>query len=428
MARVLITGLGCVSALGLGVDRFWAGLVSGESGVRPLSWPAGQEAPRVAVGARVWGYDSLEWFPSDQIPLLDRFSQFAVLAARQAAADSGLDQEAIRSAAVILGTGCGGKETEEQTYSRLYREGRRRVHPLTIPRGMPSAATSQVSIALGAHGPAFSVTSACASSAHAVALAVLLIRSGCAEVALAGGTDAPFTYGLLKAWEALRVLSPDQCRPFSHDRNGLVLGEGAGVVVLESEAHARYRGGEIYAELAGFGLSSDAGHITDPSPNGAAVAMRDALADAGLAPAGIDYINAHGTGTCANDPCETRAIRQVFGSGCRSLGRLVYQGGPRSRYGCERRLGTDRHDSGDPRMGWFRRPLTLLSRVMGATSTTSRTGPRLAGWRLPCPTPSPLADLTRFLPFGACPEFSGASTALAKEEVADCQRRPRPSA
>jgi nodulation protein E len=185
---------------------------------------------------------------------------------------------------------------------------------------MPSAATSQVSIDLGTHGPAFSVTTACASSAHAVAQAVLLIRGGCAQVALAGGTDAPFTYGLLKAWEALRILSPDQCRPFSDNRNGLVLGEGAGVVVLESEAHALARDAKIYAELAGFGMSSDAGHITDPSPNGAVVAMRAALADAGLAPAGIDYINAHGTGTWANDPCETRAIRQVFG---RDADRLV---------------------------------------------------------------------------------------------------------
>lgn len=312
MARVVITGLGCVSALGLGVEPFWSGLITGETGVRPLSWPAGQEAAKIATGARVWGYEPGDWFPANQIPLLDRFSQFAILAARQAVADAGLTDESIRSAAVVLGTGCGGKETEEQTYRRLYCEGRGRVHPLTIPCGMPSAPTSQVSIDLGTHGPAFSVTSACASSAHAVAQAVLLIRGGCAEVALAGGTDAPFTYGLLKAWEALRVLSPDQCRPFSHDRNGLVLGEGAGVVVLESEAHVRARGGEIYAELAGFGLSSDAGHITDPSPNGAAVAMRAAMTDAGLAPTGIDYINAHGTGTWANDPCETRAIRQVF--------------------------------------------------------------------------------------------------------------------
>jgi len=313
MARVLVTGLGCASAFGLGIEPFWSGLVSGQTGVRSLTWPSGQEAPRVAVGARVWGYDPSDWFPPDRVSLLDRFSQFAVLAARQAVADARLRDDALRTTAVVLGTGCGGKETEEQTYLRLYRDGRPRVHPLTIPRGMPSAPASQVSIDLGAQGPAFCVTSACASSAHAVAQAVLLIRAGHTEVALAGGTDAPFTYGLLRAWEALRVLSPDACRPFDADRNGLVLGEGAGVLVLESEAHAWARGATVYAELAGISLSSDAFHITDPSPDGAAAAMRLALADAHMAPGDIDYINAHGTGTWANDPNETRAIRDVFG-------------------------------------------------------------------------------------------------------------------
>jgi nodulation protein E len=313
MARVLITGLGCVSAFGLGIGPFWTGLVSGQTGVRPLSWPFGQESPRVAVGAQVVGYDLGDWFSGEDIALLDRFSQFAVLAARQAVGDAGLSQDAIGTAAVVLGTGCGGKETEEQTYVRLYREARGRVHPLTIPRGMPSAAASQVSIDLGTHGPAFSVASACASSAHAVAQAVLLIRGGYVEVALAGGTDAPFTYGLLKAWEALRILSPDACRPFAANRNGLVLGEGAGVLVLESEAHARARGANPYAELAGIGLSSDAVHITDPSADGSAAAMRAALDNAGLGVDDIDYINAHGTGTWANDPSETSAIRQVFG-------------------------------------------------------------------------------------------------------------------
>jgi nodulation protein E len=319
MARVFVTGVGCMSALGLGIGPFWSGLIAGRSGVRPLVWPAGQDAPKVGVAARAWGYDPSDWFSGDHIALLDRFSQFAVLAARQAVGDAGLSQEAIGRAAVVLGTGCGGKETEEQTYVRLYREGRGRVHPLTIPRGMPSAAASQISIDLGTHGPAFSVASACASSAHAVAQAVLLIRGGHAEVALAGGTDAPFTYGLLKAWEALRILSPDACRPFSADRNGLVLGEGAGVLVLESEAHARGRGASPYAELAGIGLSSDAVHITDPSAEGAAAAMRAALADAGLGVGDIDYINAHGTGTWVNDPSETSAIHKVFGAHADSL-------------------------------------------------------------------------------------------------------------
>ena len=311
--RVLITGLGCVSAFGLGVKPFWSGLIAGASGVRALEWPSAECPVKVATAARVWGYAPEDCFSSDRIAFLDRFSQLALLAAREAFADCALRECDIHQAGLVVGSGCGGKETDEQTYQRLYREGKSRIHPLTIPRGMPSAATSQVSIDLGIRGPAFTVSTACASAAHAVAQAVLLIRSGSVELALAGGTDAPFTYGLLKAWEALRILSPDQCRPFSKDRNGLVLGEGAGFVVLESEAYARSRGAQVYAELAGFGLSSDATHITDPSTDGAAAAMRAALVDAGLLPANIDYINAHGTGTWANDPCETRAIRQVFG-------------------------------------------------------------------------------------------------------------------
>jgi nodulation protein E len=317
--RVLITGLGCVSGFGLGVEPFWSGIVAGASGVRPVDWPLPADSTKVTTGARVWGYEPGDQFAPERIPLLDRFSQFALLAAREAVADAGLREHDIRLAGLVIGSGCGGKETDEQTYQRLYRDGKARVHPLTIPRGMPSAAASQVSMDLGIRGPSFTVTSACASTAHAVAQAVLLIRSGCVELSLAGGTDAPFTYGLLKAWDALRVVSPDLCRPFSHDRNGLVLGEGAGLVVLESEGHARSRGAKVYAELAGFGLSADAAHVTDPSADGAAAAMSAALADAGLVSAEIDYINAHGTGTWANDPSESRAIRQVFGSGAGRL-------------------------------------------------------------------------------------------------------------
>ena len=178
---------------------------------------------------------------------------------------------------------------------------------------MPSAAASQVSMEMGIQGPCFTLSSACASSNHAVAQAVLMIRSGMVDVAVAGGTDAPFTYGLLKSWEALRVLSPDTCRPFSADRKGLVLGEGAGIVILESLEHARRRGATIRALVSGIGMSADASHITDPSAEGAASAMRAALNDAALAPTDVNYINAHGTGTQQNDTSETAAIRQVFG-------------------------------------------------------------------------------------------------------------------
>ena len=249
MTRVLITGLGSLCALGAGAFRLWDALVGGETGIAPISAPLA-EATRVRLAAEITGYAAGDHFSATDLPLLDRFSQYALIAAREAAADAGLSAADLQQAALVLGTGCGGKETDEQTYHRLYAEGRPRVHPYTIPRGMPSAAASQVSIGLGIQGPAFSVTSACASAGHAVAQAVLLIRSGCVSVALAGGTDAPFTVGLLKAWEALRVLSPDGCRPFSRDRNGLVLGEGAGLVVLEAEPHAR---GTWGADLRGAG-------------------------------------------------------------------------------------------------------------------------------------------------------------------------------
>jgi len=311
--RVLITGLGCISAFGPGADSLWSALTAGRSGIGVLEGlPPGPSVP--PLGAVVPDYSPQAHFPPSELPLLDRFSQYALLAAEEAVSDAGLERAALGASALVLGTGCGGKETDEQTYRRLYLEGKARAHPLTIPRGMPSAAVSQVSIRLGIRGPCFSVASACASAAHAVAQAVLLIRSGCADLALAGGTDAPFTVGLIRAWQGLRVLSPDGCRPFSRDRNGLVLGEGAGMVVLECQAHALARGASGYAELAGVGMSSDAAHITDPSQQGAAAAMAGALADARLRTDEVDYLNAHGTGTLANDPTESRAIREVFGA------------------------------------------------------------------------------------------------------------------
>jgi len=309
---VVITGLGVISALGRNTRDFWSALIKGRSGIRPLSgFPDG--ALRVSIGAQVGSFDPTEYFPTGQLPLLDRFSQFALLAGREAVEDAGLTADQLSPAAAIIGTGCGGKETDEQTYQRLYREGQKRAHPLTIPKGMPSAAASQVSMQLGICGPVFSVSSACSSANHSVSQALLMIRSGLVDVAVAGGTDAPFTYGLLKAWEAMRVLSSDTCRPFSSDRSGLVLGEGAGMVVLESQEHADRRRAKIYAELAGCGMSADARHITDPSPEGAAAAIKSALTDAGASHQEVDYVNAHGTGTQANDVSETRALRLVFG-------------------------------------------------------------------------------------------------------------------
>jgi nodulation protein E len=317
--RVVITGLGCVSGLGIGVTAFWDGLCQGASSIKPLVGVA--DDVKINLGSWVEGFQPEQYFSRDALPLLDRFSQFAVLAAREAVEDAGLseDNEVLAKAASIIGTGCGGKQTDEETYAKLYKEQRTRVHPLTIPKGMPSAAASMVSQQIGVKGPVFSIASACASGAHAIIQGHMMIQSGLVDVALVGGTDAPFTYGLLKSWEALRVVSNDTCRPFSSDRSGMVLGEGAGMLVLESERHATERGARIHAELAGCGMSSDAGHITRPDIDGISRAITGALENAALPVEAVDYINAHGTGTVANDLAETEALHKVFGKHAGSL-------------------------------------------------------------------------------------------------------------
>lgn len=317
--RVVVSGLGCISGLGPNVPVFWGALEGGHSAIRALS---GIDSDiKIRVGVQIDGFRPESHFSNDELTILDRFSQFAVVAAREAIEDAGLSSggSILANAAGVIGTGCGGKQTDEETYCKLYKEGRSRAHPLTIPKGMPSAAASMVSHHIGIRGPVFSITSACASGAHAVIQGAMMIRSGLVDVAVVGGTDAPFTYGLLKSWEALRVVSNDTCRPFSRDRSGMVLAEGAAMLVLESEAHAASRGARCYAELAGFGMSSDAGHITRPDTLGISAAIRAALADAELAPDAIGYINAHGTGTEANDLAETESIHQVFGNHAHSL-------------------------------------------------------------------------------------------------------------
>jgi nodulation protein E len=309
---LVISGLGVISALGHDRSSFWSELVAGRSGIRPCA--CNEEDLKGYPGALVQDYLPEHYFPEDALPLLDRFSQFALIAGREALRDAALDPDARDECAAVIGTGCGGKQTDEQTYAQLYKAGRKRVHPLTIPRGMPSAAASQVSIDLGISGPVFSVVSACASGAHALIQGMLLVRAGMARSALVGASDAPFTYGLMKSWEALRVLSRDTCRPFSADRTGLVLGEGAAMMVIEPADQAERRGAPVYATIEGCGQSADANHITRPDLEGVTMAQRRALQHAGLSPASIGYINAHGTGTAANDPLETSAIRAVFGA------------------------------------------------------------------------------------------------------------------
>ncbi|MBE9526497.1 MAG: beta-ketoacyl-[acyl-carrier-protein] synthase family protein [Proteobacteria bacterium] len=311
--RVLITGLGAISGLGYDLNSYWQGLIAGHSAIKPLNLQ--MDDIKMSLGVTVPDFDPNDYFDASEIPLLDRYSQLAVIAAREAVKDAGLTNcvDTLTDAATIIGSGCGAKHTDEATYDQLYKQNRTRAHPLTIPKGMPSAAASMVSYHIGTKGPAFGLTSACASGSHAIIQGMAMIKSGINDVALVGATDAPFTYGLLKSWDALRVASNDTCRPFCYDRSGLVLGEGAAMLVLESEEHANNRGAKVYAELAGGGMTSDAGHITRPCIVGITKAIKNALHHSDLAPHDIDYINAHGTGTIINDATETEAINRVFG-------------------------------------------------------------------------------------------------------------------
>ena len=318
--RVVVTGLGCISALGNNVKDFWSSLCNGRSAIGPLTLLPSEQL-NIKVAAEVKDFNPNQYFEPNQLTMLDRFSQFALVAAREAVNDAGLtfDDDLGEQTAIILGNGAGGKTTDDAAFKRLYADGNLRSHPMTILRLMGSAATSQVSAEFGITGPAFSVTSACASAGHAIGQAFALVRQGAVSAALTGGSEACLTLGTIKAWEAMRVMSPDTCRPFSHDREGMVLGEGGGVLVLETLERATRRDARIYAELVGFGMSADAGHITRPSEAGAARAIKAALDDAGLQPEDIDYVNAHGTGTLINDVSETQALHLAFGQHAKKL-------------------------------------------------------------------------------------------------------------
>ena len=318
MTRVVLTGLGIVSPWGRGKAAALDGLRQARSGIRTIvSIDASALNCRIAGEVPAEAHEGLHRGH-------DRFTRFALIAAEEAAEEAGAFGVAPERVGVIIATGLGGCETLDASYKRLYAENGR-IPPMGIPLSMYNAAAAAVSTKLGAKGLAYSVVSACASSAHALGLAMQAIRAGHADAVIAGGTDAPLTMGVIRGWEALRVLAIDNehpaeaCRPFSADRKGLVLAEGAAVFVLEREESARARGATILAEIAGFGATSDAGHITDPSADGAARAMRLALHDAQLNADDVAYVNAHGTATRANDPTETAAIHEVFGSAAERL-------------------------------------------------------------------------------------------------------------
>ena len=320
--RVAVTGLGAVSALGHDVPSMWRALVAGECGIRPITnIPTDRLVARTA--AEVRGFDPAAHFDARRLPMLDRTSQFALVAAREAmaqAAPKGIAAVDIdtHKAGVILGAGL-GLHTIDSSYQTLYGEGSNRLHPFTVPRTMPNAPASHISIDFGLRGPSFAIASACASSTHAIGVAFQMIRSGLLEFAVTGGSDASLTVGHVRAWDALRVLSPDACRPFSKDRAGLVLGEGAAVMMLEEWDHAQARGATIHCEIVGCGMSADAGDITAPDEGGAAQAIEAALADGGVSPVEVHYINAHGTGTRLNDGMETAALKRAFGEHAKQL-------------------------------------------------------------------------------------------------------------
>ncbi len=312
-SRIVITGLGGICGMGVDVPSIWEAMRAGRPAIGEITTAPLYEL-KIRTGAEIKQLPEVE-FDRRRLATMDRYSLLGVLAAGEAIKQAGLTVDETNTARIgaIVGTGIFGAETIEDNYRGLLLGGRTRATVFSVPRAMPGAPAGQVSMVYGLRGPVFGVTSACSSANHAFASAVDQLRLGRADVMLAGGTDAPLTYGVLKGWEALRAASRDTCRPFSADRDGLVIGEGAGMAVLETYEHAKARGAPILAELAGTGMSGDATDIVAPTVEGPTAAIKACLLDAGLAPEDIDYVNAHGTGTKFNDQLETQAIRRAFG-------------------------------------------------------------------------------------------------------------------
>ncbi|MCB1442588.1 MAG: beta-ketoacyl-[acyl-carrier-protein] synthase family protein [Methyloceanibacter sp.] len=320
--RVVVTGQGVVTPLGTGVDKFWSGLKSGTCGIREVQSFETDEL-YITIAGEVPDFDPRERELSKQLLMADKYSQYAGCAAREAVAQSGLetpisDADAYRTACVI-GSGVGGLTTLEFSYKMLFKENKRATHPLTLLKAIGSSASAHVSIEYGVKGPTFGVVSACSTATHSIGVVYQMIRSGLVDTGIAGAAEASLNWGATRAWQAMRVLSPDGLFPFSKTRNGTVLAEGSGILVLEEYEKAKARGAPILAELMGFGMTADAADMVNPSIDGASTAMQIALDDAQLAPSDIDYINAHGTATAVNDVNETRAIKHVFGNAANNL-------------------------------------------------------------------------------------------------------------
>jgi len=312
--RVVITGAGTINSLGQDVPSTLEAMREGRCGISDLEF-RDVERLSIRIGGQVKGYDPEAAFTRQELALYDRFTQFAVIAARQAVAQSGIEfsEELSLRAGIVLGNSGGGMTTLDENYRSVYEDGKNRVHPFVVPKLMNNAAASHVSMAWGLRGPSFTVSTACASSNHAMAQAFQIVQCGQSPVMVTGGSESMLCFGGVKAWEGLRVMSKDACRPFSATRNGMVQGEGAGIFVFEEYEHARARGAVMLAEVIGYSMSSDASDIVMPSKQGAARTISGALRDARLAPEDVGYINAHGTGTAANDKTECAAVADVFG-------------------------------------------------------------------------------------------------------------------
>lgn len=318
--RVVITGLGSISAIGKTVNETWESVINCSSGIAPMTIWLPKEL-RFKNVAEVKNYDPQKYFSSKEIDSLDKFAQFGVIAAKEAVADAKIEwtDELKKNCCVITGCSIGGQDTQDKGFQDVYLNDEPRVNLLTIPRTMPNAAASQITMTYGINGIAYNISTACSSSNHAIGNAFWMIRNGVCDMAITGGSEAPLSFGFLKAWEVLRVVAPDTCRPFSKGRQGMILGEGGAMLVLEPLENALKRNAKIYAEIIGFGNSSDASHITKPAQHGPELAIQLALDDAAISPNEIDYINAHGTGTFANDPMEIAAIKKVFGDHAKKI-------------------------------------------------------------------------------------------------------------
>jgi nodulation protein E len=311
--RAVISGMGVVSAAGLGVETLWRAARDGQSQVRPLRTERPYQG-RIKIAAQVPDFDPAQHLEAALLPYCDPFTQFSVVAADEAIAAAGFGREDVGGprTAVVIGSGIGGSTSIDNNAWSVYGEGRR-VDMLTVPRVIPSAAPTTLGMRYGARGPTFALASACSSASQAIGEGLEMIRAGRCDRAIVGGAEACVNNGGMLTWEALRVLTPELCRPFSKNRNGMTLGEGAAVFILETLEAATARGANPLCELAGYGTNADAFDPLRASPEWTAAAMTLALEDAGLAPSEIDYINAHGTATYANDMIEAEAIHRVFG-------------------------------------------------------------------------------------------------------------------